>query len=103
MGRCQVGEPVEIVLIVYLHALAETGARVTRGDQADQHTIDVHLIAIGRSSTAHPPAVGEAGVDGSIEREDVTREAILNRDRPAQVYGVDDVHSGPLEFGHGSI
>src|SRR5437667_1257368 len=91
MGRREEREPIEIVLVVHFHAFGKTCGRVTRGDQADQHAIHVHLIAIGRSPTANPPAVGEAGIDGRIEREDVAREAILDRGWSSQVNRSDDI------------
>src|SRR6266571_6252660 len=76
-------EPVEIILIVHFHSLGETGAGIARRDQADQHTIHIHLIAVRRSSTPKSSAVREFGVDCRIERENITREAVLNGDGAA--------------------
>src|SRR5437667_380980 len=81
-------EPVEIILIVHFHSLGEPGTGVARRDQADQHTIHIHLIAVRCSSTTESSAVGEFGIGCRIERENITREAVLNGNRAAQV---DDV------------
>ena len=96
VGRSQEREPVEIVLVVDFDAFGEAGSRVARDDQADQHAVHIHLIAVRRSPTADAPAVGEARIDGRVERDDVAREAVGDRDRPIQVDGIDDVHAGPL-------
>src|SRR5438876_4394715 len=96
-------EPVEIILIVHFHSLGETGAGVSRRDQADQHTIHIHLIAVRRSSTTKPSAVGEFGIGCRIERENITREAVLNGDRTAQVDDIDNVHTRPFELSHSAV
>src|SRR6185295_14786687 len=85
MSHSQEWEAVEIVLVVDFHTLGETGAGITRGDQADQHTIDVDLITVRRTSATDTAAVGKAGIDGCVNREDVARGAVCNRDRPVQV------------------
>ena len=92
--RRQEREPVEIVLVVDLDALGQAGRRVARDDQADQHAVHVHLIAVRRGAAAQAAAVREARIDGRVERDDVAGEAVGDRDRPAQVDGVDDVQRG---------
>src|SRR5436190_12988195 len=72
VGRSQEREPVEIVLVVDFDASGEAGSRVTRDDQADQHTVHIHLIAVRRSPTAKATAVGEARIDSRVEGDDVT-------------------------------
>src|SRR6266566_1859712 len=96
-------EPVEIILIVHFHSLGETGAGVSRRDQADQHTIHIHLIAVRCSSTTESSAVGEFGIGCRIEGENITREAVLNGNRAAQVDDVDDVYAWPFELGHSAV
>jgi hypothetical protein len=94
VGRSQEREPVEIVLVVDFGAFGEAGCRITSNDQADQHTVHIHLIAVRRRPTANAPAVGEARIDGRVEREDVSRGAVGDRDGPVEVDGFDDVHPG---------
>ena len=60
VSESQEWEPVEIILIIHFHPFSETGGRVTRGDQADQDTVHIDLIAVRRGPTAKAPAVGEA-------------------------------------------
>ena len=100
VGRSQEREAVEIVLVVDLDAFGQAGSRIARDDQADQHAVHVHLIAVRRSSAAKAPAVGEARIDGRVEGDDVAGEAVGDRDRPAQVDRVDDVQARSLERGH---
>ena len=71
VSRRQEREPVEIVLVVDFDAFGEAGSRVARHDQADQHAVHVHLIAVRRSPPAQAPAVGEARIDRRVERDDV--------------------------------
>ncbi len=52
VSRSQEREPVEIVLVVDFDAFGEAGSRVTRNDQADQHAVHIHLIAVRRSLSA---------------------------------------------------
>src|SRR5207249_10407163 len=96
-------EPVEIVLTFHFHPLGAPGTGVARRDQADQHTIHIHLIAVRCSSTTESSAVGEFGIGCRIERENITREAVLNGNRAAQVDDVDDVHAWPFELGHSAV
>ena len=103
VGDSKERKPIEIIFIIDFHAFGKTGGRVTRGDQADQYAIHIDLIAIWRSSTADSPAIGKAGVDGGIQRDDVARKAVGNGDRPAQIYGVDDVEARPFEFGNRAV
>src|SRR5712692_3876319 len=99
--RSQEREPVEIVLVVDFDAFGEAGRRVTRHNQADQHAVHIHLIAVRRRPTAKAPAVGEHRIDGRVEGDDVSREAVGDRDGPIQVDDLDDVHARALELGHG--
>src|SRR5580765_4813563 len=48
MGGREERETVEVVLVVGLNSLGESSVGVARDDQADQHAVDVHLIAIRR-------------------------------------------------------
>ena len=59
MGWGQEREPVEIVLVVDFDAFDEAGSRVTGHDQADQHAIHVHLIAVRRSPAAKRRPLGK--------------------------------------------
>src|SRR5712691_6592256 len=43
VGRSQEREPVEKVFVVDFGSFGEAGSRVARDDQADQHTVYVHL------------------------------------------------------------
>src|SRR5688572_13950352 len=97
--RRQKRKPVEIRLVVDFDPRGQAGGRVASHDQADQDTVDVHLIAVRLRPTAKAPAVGEARVDGGVERDDVTRKAVGDRDRPAQVDRLDDVDARPLQRG----
>ena len=101
MGRCQEREAVEEVLVVDFDAFGEAGRRVAGDDQADQHAVHVDLMAVRRRAAAQAAAVGEARIDGRIERDDVASEAVGDRDRPAQVDGLDDVDARALERGDG--
>mgnify|MGYP003694196599 CR=1 FL=1 len=67
-GR-QERESIEVVLVVDFDALGQAGRRVARDDQADQHAVHVHLIAVGRGAAAKAAAVGEARVDRRVERD----------------------------------
>src|ERR1043165_5386083 len=97
MSRCQERESVEKVLVVDLHALGKTRARIAGHDQADEHAIDVDLMAVGRGSAAKTPAVRKGRIDGGIERDDVAGESVGDRNWPAQIDGVDDVETRPFE------
>src|SRR5712691_10882358 len=66
VSKCQEREPIEIVLVVDLNAFGEAGSRVTRNDQADQHTVHIHLMAVRRGPTAQASTVGKARVDGGV-------------------------------------
>ena len=85
------GNRSRIVLVVDFDALGQARSRVARDDQADQHAVHVHLIAVRRGAAAQAAAVREARIDRRVERDDVAGEAVGDRDRPAQVDGVDDV------------
>ncbi len=100
MRRRQEREPIQVVLVVNLGALREARRRVTRHDQADKDGVHVDLIAIRCCSAAKTPAVRERRINRGVERNDVPREAVSNRDRPAQVDGRDDVETRTLERGH---
>ena len=52
MSRSQEREIGVVVLVVDFDAFGKTGGRVTRNDQAYQHTVHIHLIAVRRSPTA---------------------------------------------------
>src|SRR5689334_4357236 len=67
MSRREERESIEVVLVVHLGAFGQTGGRIARDDQADQHRIHVHLIAVRSSATAEAPTVGEARVDRSVQ------------------------------------
>src|SRR5512138_77450 len=58
-----------VILVVDFHALGKTRRGIACSDQADQHTIHVHLIAIRCSSATDFPAVGKTGIDRRINRE----------------------------------
>ncbi len=45
-------EAVEIVLVIHLGAFGEASRRVARYDQANQHGVDVDLIAVRRRAAA---------------------------------------------------
>src|ERR1051326_8352866 len=87
MGRRQEWEPAEIVLIIDSHSFCETGVGIACRDQADQHAVHIHLIAVRSGSAANFPPVGELRIDRRVYGEDVTGEAVLDRDWPVQVNG----------------
>src|SRR6266851_5983637 len=60
-------EPVQIVFVIDFDAFGEAGSRVTRNDQADQHAVHIHLIAVWRSPTSKAPAVGKHRIDGRVQ------------------------------------
>src|SRR5256885_13838742 len=43
------------VLVVHFHPLGQTGSRVARGDEADQHRGDVDLMFVWRRAAAEAP------------------------------------------------
>src|SRR5436305_733760 len=76
MGGREEGKAVQKVLIVDFDALGESGVRVSRDDQADQHAVDVHLMTVRGRASAQATAVGEARINGGVESDDVTSGAI---------------------------
>src|SRR5882724_4735841 len=97
MGGSQEREPVEVVLVVDFDAFREAGRGVTRDNQADQYTVDIHLVAVWRSTTANTTAVSEHRIHCRVEGNDVARGDVSYRDGPIQVDRFNDVHAGPLE------
>src|SRR5256885_16658044 len=67
VGGREEREPVEKVLVVDFDALGESGVRVSRDDQADQHAVAVHLMTIRGRAAAQAPAVGAARIDGGVK------------------------------------
>src|SRR5436190_13794338 len=100
VSRRQEREPVEIVLVIDFDAFGKARRRVTRNDQADEHTVYIHLIAIRRSPASNTTAVGKHRIDGRVQGDDVTGEPVGDRDGPTQVNGLKDVEAGALERGH---
>src|SRR5262252_6849018 len=90
-------EPIEVVLVVDFDAPGQARSWVAGHNQADQHAVDVDLIAIGRRATAHAPTVWKHRINGGVERDDVTGRAIGDWNRPTEVDGVDDVDAGALQ------
>src|SRR5262245_55991146 len=52
-----------VVLVVDLDASGKTRGRVAGEDQAEQHAVDVHLVAVRRRPAADAAAVGEHRID----------------------------------------
>src|SRR5437867_11818320 len=57
-------------------------------------------MTIRRRAAAKPPAIGEARIDCSIERDDITGKTVGDRDRSVQVDGPDNIDSRPLQRSH---
>src|SRR5262249_8103113 len=60
-------EPIEEVLVVDLDASGQTGRRVAGDDQADQHRIHIHLMAVWGGPAAKATPVWKAGVDRCVD------------------------------------
>src|SRR5690348_3405250 len=103
VGDREKWEPIEIVLVVDFHTFRETGIRISSGDEADQHTVHINLIAVWCSPTADTPAVRKAGVDSGIDGEDIAGKTVGYRDRPIEVDRIDDVCSGSLQRGYNTL
>ena len=97
MRRGEEREAIQVVFVVDLDTLRESCCRIARDNQADQHAVHVHLIAVRRRASSHAAAVGERRIDCGVQRDHVAGRAIGDRNRAAQVDRVEDVHARALE------
>src|SRR5215208_628581 len=71
------------IFVVHLDAFAKAGAWIAGDDQADQRTVDVHLMFVRRYATTKTAAVRKLRIGCGVERDDVTCGTIGDRDWPA--------------------
>src|SRR5438309_1295700 len=100
VGRREERESRYIVFVVDFRAFGKARIRVPGNNQADQYTVHIDLIAVRRSAAAKTTAIREFRINGSVNREYVTRGAVRDRDGAAKVDRLDDVEAGSLECGH---
>src|SRR6478609_1121031 len=95
-GR-QEREPREIVLVIDFDALGKARIRIARHDQADQDAIHIYLIPIRRRPATQSAAIRKARIRGSVKSNDIASGPVCDRDRPAEIDGIDNVGARPLE------
>src|SRR5205085_5126435 len=69
-------------------------------DKADKNRIDIHLMLVRRTSTAEAASIRELRIDGGVECNDVARGTVCDRDRAAEVDGIDNIEARSLVGGH---
>src|SRR3954453_14028564 len=101
MWRCEEREARQEIFVVRLDAFSQTGARIARNDEADEHCIDIDLMFVRRRSTAKTAAIGKLRIYSRVKRNHVASRAIRNGNGTAEVDGIDDVEARPFERRHG--